>query len=447
MTNESVAQRFAKLSKSERDVFLLSLPESDARALIYNWRGFNARPNQIAPDGNWLVWLALAGRGFGKTRMGVEWVREQIANGKKRIGIITNTHTDLMNVVLHGDSGFLSVCPKDEIVSYKQKPFEIVFKNGAIAQGYCATTPDLLRGIQFDCAWCDELVKWEYPRETWNMLNMCVRLGDNPQIFISTTPSPISLIKDIVAGKEGSVVVTRGSTAENKVNLSEKFIENIYAKHQGTRLGRQELEGEILSDVPNALWRSDWFEVGRLPYGQAIPQMERILVAIDPAISNNDSSNEHGIVVVGIKSGEIFVIEDATIAGTPQEWATKAISKYHQYQADSIVIEVNQGGDMCKHTLRSVDDSVSIVDVRASRGKHVRAEPVSALYEQGRVRHCKRFPELEEQLLQFTSNGYMGESSPDRADALIWGISKLLPEINNDVKTSNVIYKSQVSIC
>lgn len=445
--NESNAQKFAFLPKNQRDAFLLSLSKEEAQSLYYDWRGFNARPNQIAPEGDWFIWLALAGRGFGKTRMGTEWVREQVKAGKKRIGIVTNTHTDLLNVVLYGESGLLSICPKNEIKSYKQKPFEVVFSNGAIAQGYCATTPDLLRGIQFDCAWCDELVKWEYPRETWDMLNMCVRLGSNPQIFISTTPSPISLIKDIVAGKEGNVIVTRGSTAENKANLSEKFLENIYAKHAGTRLGRQELEGEILGDMPNALWRNDWFETYRLGFDQKIPQMERILISIDPAVSDNEASNEHGIIVVGIKNNEIYVIEDATTTGTPQEWATKAVSKYHQYQADSIVIEVNQGGDMCKHTLRSIDDSVSIIDVRATRGKHVRAEPVSALYEQGRVHHCKRFPELEEQLLQFTANGYMGELSPDRADALIWGVSKLLPEINNDIKSSHVIYKSKVSIC
>lgn len=445
--NLSNAQRFAELPKNQRDAFLLSLSQSEAEALYYDWRGFNARPNQIAPEGDWLIWLALAGRGFGKTRMGTEWVREQVKAGKKRIGIVTNTYTDLLNVVLYGESGLLSICPKNEIKSFKQKPFEVVFANGAIAQGYCATTPDLLRGIQFDCAWCDELVKWEYPRETWDMLNMCVRLGDNPQIFISTTPSPISLIKDIVAGKEGKVVVTRGSTAENKANLSEKFIENIYAKHAGTRLGRQELEGEILGDMPNALWRNDWFEMYRLGFTQELPKMERILVAIDPAVSDNEASNETGIVVVGMKNNEIYVLEDATIAGTPKDWATRAISRYHAYQADSIVVEINQGGDMCKHTLRSVDDTVSISEVRASRGKHVRAEPVSALYEQGRVHHCKRFPELEEQLLQFTANGYMGELSPDRADALIWGISKLLPDINNDIKSSDVVYKSKVSVC
>jgi phage terminase large subunit-like protein len=279
------------------------------------------------------------------------------------------------------------------------------------------------------------------------MLNMCVRLGDNPQIFISTTPSPISLIKDIVAGKEGKVVVTRGSTAENKANLSEKFIENIYAKHAGTRLGRQELEGEILGDVANALWRADWFDMWRIGHGQALPQMERILVGVDPAVSENETSNEHGIVVVGGKGNEVYVLEDATIAGTPQDWAKRAISRYHAYNADAIVVEVNQGGDMCKHTLRSVDDTVSIIEVRASRGKHVRAEPVSALYEQGRVHHAKSFPELEQQLLMFTASGYMGEDSPDRADALVWAISKLLPEINSDIKSNTVTYKARASIC
>jgi predicted phage terminase large subunit-like protein len=445
--NLSNAQRFSKLPKNQRDAFLLSLSQSEAEALYYDWRGFNARPNQIAPEGDWLIWLALAGRGFGKTRMGTEWVREQVKAGKKRIGIVTNTHTDLLNVVLYGESGLLSVCHKNEIKSFKQKPFEVVFTNGAIAQGYCATTPDLLRGIQFDCAWCDELVKWEYPRETWDMLNMCVRLGNNPQIFISTTPSPISLIKDIVAGKEGKVVVTRGSTAENKANLSDKFIENIYAKHAGTRLGRQELEGEILGDVANALWRSDWFDMWRVGHGQSLPKMDRIVVGIDPAVSENESSNEHGIVVVGIKDSDIYILEDATTTGTPQDWAKRAISRYHAYNADAIVVEVNQGGDMCKHTIRSVDESVAVIEVRASRGKHVRAEPVSSLYEQGRVHHAKSFPELEQQLLQFTSSGYAGEDSPDRADALIWAISKLLPEINIDIKNSDVAYKTRSSIC
>lgn len=400
--------------------------DEEAEALMFDWRGFMARPNQIAPDGDWDIWLILAGRGFGKTRSGAEWVREQVEAGCKRIALVAETQKDLEEVMIEGDSGILSVFPPDERPIYKKKPVQLTFKTGAVALGYNATQPDQLRGPQFDAAWCDELAKWRYARETWDQLQFGLRLGSHPKQIVTTTPRPIELIKAIVAGEEGKVQVTKGRTLDNRSNLAGTFLRKIEERYAGTRLGRQELEGEILGDMPGALWRLADIDTYRV---DKAPDLDRIYVAIDPAVTNTENSDEHGVVVAGVKGNQGYVLEDGSLKGSPTAWARRAIAIHDKYDADGIVVEVNQGGDMVSHTLRSVRPNIKIVEVRASRGKHVRAEPIAALYEQGKVHHVGAFKELEDQMCMMTPAGYEGEDSPDRCDALVWVLSHLFPSM------------------
>jgi phage terminase large subunit-like protein len=694
--SQSPAERFQDLPEEKRREFLESLSEAEAKALWYDWRDFHARPEQIAPEGDWDIWLAMAGRGFGKTRLGAEWVREQVYAGAQRIALVAETQKDLEEVMIEGDSGLLSVFPPDQRPEYKKKPVQLTFHTGAIALGYNATQPDQLRGPQFDTAWCfvagtlvetdngpqpieaihagtrvltrhgfkrvaatssrdadvgevifsngvklvgtsdhpvwtergwvhlgeltkgdvvcainasngaasagihtehttsaqtnhrsrkkpygciaqfgkmltglcrqgmksiistatsltttsptwnarlnlstcgtmrsaiptsvatlqsfryeilnalgagrrlsgvlkllhqnavhvfqnqpkkkerqtdivsaavsdlkvgpetfaasvvstwrplgqqpvycltvaeqpeyfangilvhncDETAKWRYARETFDQLQFGLRLGSHPKQLHTTTPRPIPLIKEIVAGKEGKVVITRGNTMDNASNLAKPFLQKIRDRYEGTRLGRQELAGEILGDLPGALWSLDRIDLYRVK--EQPENMERIVVSVDPAVTNTDESDEHGIIVAGISDKEGYVLEDGTLGGSPMDWARRAIALFDKHEADAIVIEVNQGGDMVAQTLRSVRSTLPIREVRASRGKHVRAEPIAALYEQGRVHHVGSFPELENQLTNFTNAGYEGEGSPDRGDALVWALSDLFPQI------------------
>jgi phage terminase large subunit-like protein len=425
--SQSPAERFQDLPEEKRREFLESLSEAEAKALWYDWRDFHARPEQIAPEGDWDIWLAMAGRGFGKTRLGAEWVREQVYAGAQRIALVAETQKDLEEVMIEGDSGLLSVFPPDQRPEYKKKPVQLTFHTGAIALGYNATQPDQLRGPQFDTAWCDETAKWRYARETFDQLQFGLRLGSHPKQLHTTTPRPIPLIKEIVAGKEGKVVITRGNTMDNASNLAKPFLQKIRDRYEGTRLGRQELAGEILGDLPGALWSLDRIDLYRVK--EQPEKMERIVVSVDPAVTNTDESDEHGIIVAGISDKEGYVLEDGTLGGSPMDWARRAIALFDKHEADAIVIEVNQGGDMVAQTLRSVRSTLPIREVRASRGKHVRAEPIAALYEQGRVHHVGSFPELENQLTNFTNAGYEGEGSPDRGDALVWALSDLFPQI------------------
>lgn len=434
---QSVAERMAALDPSDREAVLSQLSTKECESLLYDWRGFLARPDQIAPDGDWDYWLALAGRGWGKTRTGAEWVREQVEAGVRRLAIVAETQKDLEKVMIEGDSGILSVFPPDIPVKYTKKPVEIRIGD-CLIQGYNATEPDQLRGPQFEKAWCDELAKWRYARETWDQLQFGLRLGDNPQAFISTTPRPIPLIKDIVAGREGRAVVTRGNTMDNASNLAPRFLEKIREKYEGTRLGRQELNAEILGDIPNALWTHDRIDVSRV---KDAPELSRIVVAVDPAVTNTEDSDDHGIIVAGVANNEGYVLEDGSRKGSPLDWARRAISLHDKYQADAIVVEVNQGGDMVSQTLRSVRNNVKIIEVRASRGKHVRAEPIAALYEQGRVHHVGSFSELEEQMTMMTSAGYEGDGSPDRVDGLVWAFTELFPSILHSVEPIRLNFK------
>lgn len=428
---QSPAERLASLPKAERDGIIASFTPEQLEELLYDWEGFNARPEQVEPSGDWDVWAIIAGRGFGKTRSGAEWVRKQIKNGSKRIALIAETQKDLEDVMVNGESGIMAIFPEAERPKVTYKPIRMMFPNGAVALGYNGTEPGQLRGPQFDAAWVDELAKFRYGRETWDMLQFALRLGDKPRVLVTTTPLPTEIIKDIIAGKEGKVHVTRGSTYDNASNLAAPFLQKIRDRYENTRLGRQELHAEILGDLPGALWTQASLDAYRIAVA---PDMKRVIVAVDPAISNTETSDEHGIIVAGLDGNNRGVIlEDASMNGSPNEWARRAVALYREWDADAIVIEINQGGDMVAHTLRTVDPNVKIREVRASRGKHIRAEPVSAFYEQGKVVHLGRMTELEAQMTQMTNAGYQGAGSPDRVDALVWAITDLFPHMTKKI--------------
>jgi phage terminase large subunit-like protein len=428
MPSQSVAEKLASLPRKDREAIIAKLSPEEQEELLFDWKGFLARPEQIAPAGDWDIWLVLSGRGWGKTRTGAEWVREMVDSGKaKRIALIAETAADGRDVIVEGQSGILACYPENKRPVYEPSKRRITWENGAVATVFNATEPDQLRGPQFDAALCDELAKWRYARETWDQLQFGLRLGDHPRVLITTTPRPIELVKSIVNGQEGKVFITRGNTMDNRSNLAAKFLEKIVARYDGTRLGRQELRGEILGDIPNALWTYAQIEAARV---REMPdELARVVVAIDPAVSNTETSDEHGIIVAGYEaeSNEAFVLEDGSLTGSPMQWARRAIALYDEYEADGIVVEVNQGGDMVAQTIRSVRNNIPIIEVRASRGKHIRAEPIASLYEQGRVHHVGAFPELETQMTQMTTFGFEGEGSPDRLDALVWALSNLFP--------------------
>lgn len=297
MALQSVAEQLATLTAEQRAEILKHLTEQECEALLWDWRGFNARSNQIAPAGDWDIWMAMAGRGFGKTRLGAEWVREEVMAGRaRRIALVAETSADGRDVMVEGASGILNVHPPHERPHYEPSKRRLTWPNGATATVFNAVEPDQLRGPQFDLAWCDELAKWRYARDTWDQLQFGLRLGDHPRVLVTTTPRPIELVKDLIAEKEGKIVITTGSTLENRSNLAEKFLEKIHNRYSGTRLGRQELNGEVLGDLPGALWT--YGQIDSYRTSSAPDDMKRILVGVDPAVTNNEDSDYHGIVVV-----------------------------------------------------------------------------------------------------------------------------------------------------
>lgn len=418
---------------------LLSELSPEVRAYLkYCWELW-ARPNQLIPDGDWATWLILAGRGFGKTRCGAETIRHWVcgdtplSRGRcSRIALVAETAPDARDVMVEGESGLLSVHPPDFRPIYEPSKRRVTWPNGAIATLYNAIEPDQLRGPQHDAAWCDELAKWRYVNETWDQLQFGLRLGDHPRSIITTTPRPLPLIRRLV--QDESVITTRGSTWDNAANMPASFIKEIQDKYGGTRLGRQELEGEILEDIPGALWTRESIDNHRLK--ESPQDLEKVIVAVDPAVSSEEGSDETGIIGVGLGRDEDgyargYVLSDKSLKGSPEEWARQAVSLYRTLQADKIVAEKNNGGDMVASVIRSVDRSVPVKLVHASRGKYVRAEPISALYEQGRVHHCGRFDKLEDQMCLFSVDNFRTPAmgSPDRVDALVWGLTELFDRI------------------
>lgn len=345
---------------------------------------------------------------------------------------MAETAADARDVMVEGESGILATHPKDFRPLYEKTNRKITWPNGAVAYLYNATEPDQLRGPQHDCGWADELAKFRYMQETWDQLQFGMRLGSHPRIMVTTTPRPLPLIKKLVVDPD--TYVTRGATFDNAPNLARPFLKQIEDRYGGTRLGRQELDGEILSDIPGALWRREDIDLGRM--AEVPNDLERVIVAVDPAASSHEGSDENGIVVVGLgrdKDGYArgYILEDGSLRGSPEEWASKAVHLYRKWSADRIVAEKNNGGDMVSSVIKAQDRSVPIKLVHASRGKIIRAEPISALYEQHRVHHVGRFDLLEDQMCMFSIDNLRDANtgSPDRVDALVWGLTEIFDKI------------------
>ncbi|WP_244643608.1 DNA-packaging protein [Alsobacter metallidurans] len=392
------------------------------------------RPDQQPPaaaqgGGPWSVWLILGGRGAGKTRAGAEWVRA-LATGRKpvgRIALLGETFADVRDVMVEGPSGILAVHPRDKRPRWESSRRRLAWPNGAVAHAFSAEDPESLRGPQFGAAWLDELAKWRQARETWDMLQFGMRLGDRPRQLVTTTPRPLPLLKEILA--DPHTAVCRASTAANRAFLAPGFIDMMARRYGGTRLGRQELMGEILEERQDALWSRDLIESCR--EAEAPAGLTRIVVAVDPPASSSKRADACGIVAAGIDAdGVVHVLADATLAGVrPAAWAAAACALVRRLEADALVVEVNQGGEMAQAVLAEAGPGVPVTPVRAARGKHLRAEPVAHLYERGRVRHAGSFPDLEDELCDFgptaTGFGLSNGRSPDRMDALVWAVTAL----------------------
>jgi phage terminase large subunit-like protein len=389
------------------------------------WRA-KARPSQLPPEGDWNGWLVMAGRGFGKTRTGAEWVKELAeARQTSRIALVAPTAADARDTMVEGESGILATASPWCRPAYEPSKRRLTWPNGAVAYTFSSEEADRLRGPQFDLAWADELAAWNEPQATWDMLQFGLRLGSRPRWLVTTTPRPIKLLKELLSRTD--VVVTRGSTFENAENLAGPFLEAIRARYEGTRLGRQELNAELLIDVQGALWTRDMLE--QVHYRGVVPDMKRIVVAVDPSGTRgqDDGGDSIGIVAAGLGvDGLGYVLADRTCKLSPNGWGRAAVNAYLEFRADRIVAERNFGGAMVEHVIRTVDSSVSYREVTASRGKIARAEPIAALYEQCRVRHAGKFPELEDQMAAMTGDGYSGDGSPDRCDALVWALTELM---------------------
>ncbi len=394
-------------------------------------------PHQVPPAGDWRTWVILGGRGAGKTRAGAEWVRSIVegalpqSSGKaRRVAIIAETIEQAREVMVFGESGILAVSPPDRRPAWVSGRRLLVWPNGATAQLFSAHDPESLRGPQFDAVWADELAKWRRGGDAWDMLQFGLRLGEHPRACVTTTPRRAAVLRDLL--EMDTTVVTHAPTHANRANLAASFLAEIEARYGGTSLGRQEIEGTMLTDVEGALWG-----LAQLADCQIadVPALTRVVVAIDPPGTSHAGSDACGIVVAGvvmdgpIQDWRAYVLEDATVsAARPTDWAKAAIAAMQRHGADRLVAEVNQGGDMVEAVVRQIDPLVSYRSVHASKGKTARAEPIAALYEQGRVLHVRGLGILEDQMCQMTTQGFAGKGSPDRVDALVWALHDLMIE-------------------
>jgi phage terminase large subunit-like protein len=372
----------------------------------------------------------LGGRGAGKTRLGAEWVRA-LAQGippyadrpHGRIALVGETEHDVRAVMVEGPSGLLRISPRSERPVWIPSRRRLEWHSGAVAEIFSADVPDSLRGPQFEAAWCDELAKWRDVESTFDMLQFGLRLGPQPRQLITTTPRPIPLLKRLLADPRSAV--TRAATHANAAHLSPAFLDEVIGRYAGTRLGRQEIDGEIVEDRPDALWSRALIESARV---RAAPELQRIVIGIDPPASSRQGADACGLVAAGrSEDGCIYVLEDATVAGlAPAGWAARAVALYRRHNANSIVAEGNQGGEMVRAVLQAVDAGVPVRIVHATRGKYLRAEPVAALYAQARVRHVgAAFALLEDEMCAFGLDGLAGGGSPDRLDAMVWAVTEL----------------------
>jgi len=382
----------------------------------YRW-SLHARPKQVLPLGNWVTWAIIAGRGFGKTRTGTETVRQWKENNPIMI-LAGATAGDLRDILIEGESGILNISPKYDRPTYQPSKSRLVWNNGAMALLRSADEPDRFRGLQCYKAWCDELAAWRYP-EAYDQLMFGLRLGDKPQCIVTTTPRPTKMIRALM--KDPTTYVTTGTSYENRDNLSPVFYNQIIKKYEGTRLGRQELNAELLEDIEGAMWSSKMIETDRV---KEAPELKEIIIAIDPAVTSNKNSDETGIVAVGKGiDNDFYILNDYSGIFSPKSWAQRAINNYNQLEANKIIAEVNNGGDLVETVIHDIDNTIAYKSVHASRGKATRAEPVVSLYEQHRVHHVGSLPKLEDQMVTWAPN--TGEKSPDRVDALVWGVTYL----------------------
>ncbi len=448
------AELLALAQSGDCDGVVAEMVAGDVISALFDWQAW-VRPDQTPPDaahagetsslpGEGLVddiepagtirgyrtWLIMGGRGAGKTRAGAEWVRAMALGHRPftrdpvgRIALVGETIADVRSVMVEGVSGLLSVHAPHERPVYEPSKRQLTWPNGSIAQLFSAEDPDGLRGPQFGAAWCDELAKWRYADKTWDMLQFALRLGDNPRQVVTTTPRPIAVLKRILA--DTATAVSRSRTLDNFANLAPGFISEMRARYGATSLGRQELDGELVEDREDGLWNRAQLERTRI---DCAPALVRIVVAVDPPVTSGPKADACGIVVAGIDvDGRGYVLSDRTVAGhAPLVWAKVAVAALEEFEADRIVAEVNQGGDLVEGVIRQIDSSVPIRKVRATRGKFIRAEPVAALYERGLVSHIGQLAALEDQLCDFGPAGLSGGRSPDRMDALVWALTDLM---------------------
>jgi len=404
------------LKPEERADLLKDMTNEDARRYLNGgWLRF-ARDEQLPPSGDWRIWLFLGGRGAGKTRAGAEWIAHGVANGVMRhIGLAGATFFDVRAVMIEGESGLKAVSPGADFEPSNRR---VLWPNGAVASVISAEEPDYVRGHQFDAVWADEFCKWSAPQESLDMILMALRLGQDPRMLITTTPRAIAALKDLIAMPD--VAETRSNTAANAANLSPSFLAGLELRFAGTRLGRQELEAEIIEDNEDAPWRRAWIDKARR---KEYPKYRKMVVAVDPPASV--AGDECGIVIAGLgEDGDGYVVADWSVAGkTAAGWAAQVAEAYLHFEADCIIAEANQGGDMVKQVLIDALPNAPVRLVHATRNKRTRAAPAAALYEQGRVHHCGTFAELEDQMCQYDGKG----KSPDRMDALVWAITHLFP--------------------
>jgi len=440
----SPAALLASLPAASRQDLIQSLSPKEAEDTLYDW-AFWARPNQMPPRKRWRVWLICAGRGFGKTRVGSEASKgfashegyqaklfgEVVAKPGSRGALVGRTAADVRDVMIEGESGILACSSPDFRPIYEPSKRRLTWPNGTIATAYSADEPSLLRGPQHHWAWCDELAAWKRP-EAWDQLLFGLRLGEDPRVIVTTTPRPTRIIRDLI--KDPLTMVTRGSTKENAANLAIPFLAELVKKYEGTTLGRQELHAEILDEMPGALWTRA--TIGAAQTNRRVEYV-RIITAIDPAVTAKEGSNETGIIVAALGSdGDYYVLDDRSMLASPDAWMRAAIDAHDEHKGDRVIAEVNQGGDLVETLLRTIRKDVPFDTVHASRGKRTRAEPVAALYEQGRVHHVRPLPDLEDQLVNWEPG--IDADSPDRLDALVWAITYL----SNGAPAGNLVFDS-----
>jgi phage terminase large subunit-like protein len=386
------------------------------------WHDYQREPVIGQGGVPWITWLLLGGRGAGKTLTGAMWVKNfALAHRNARVALIGETEHDVREVMIEGVSGILRAHHSRERPEWISSRRRLQWKNGAVAEAFSADDPDSLRGPQFHAAWADELAKWRRAEETFDMLQFGLRLGTRPRQVITTTPRPIALIKRLIA--DPATALSCAGTAANARNLAPAFLDTVVARYQGTRLGRQELDGEVIEERADALWSRALIEQCRV---EKPPPLSRIVVAVDPPASAGKHSAACGLIAAGRAGDLVYVVADDTVSGlSPAGWARKAIALWRRVEADCLVVEVNQGGDMVRAVIREADANVPVTAVRATRGKYLRAEPVAALYEQGRVRHAGVFSALEDEMCDFGLDGLSSGRSPDRLDALVWAVTAL----------------------